>query len=153
MQPIVDFLTQPIVLVLLAAALGGAGVALGTHFLPLLKAKKQGYAYEEEIEAAILPVVYQAIASAYKMSEFAMDELGERLNGAEKQKFALAVYDMLPPRIGRFPVGIFKTLIGPEQFASLVQIAFDQFMTFYNQRHGDYVDLWDQWRAEYEEPQ
>jgi hypothetical protein len=144
---------HPIVLTILAA-LGGAGVvAAGVYLLPILKSRKQGYAYEEQIEAALLPIIYQAIASAYKMSEFAVDEIGERLTGAEKHKFALAVYDMLPAKVGNFPLGILKTLISREQFADLVQIAFDQFVVFYNERHGDYVELWEEWSAEWQAKQ
>ena len=144
---------NPIALTLLAA-LGGAGVlAAGIYLLPILRDRRQGYAYEQEIEAALLPIIYQAIASAYKMSEYAVDEIGERLSGPEKHQFALAIYDLLPARVGNFPVGILKTLVGREQFAGLVQIAFDQFMVFYDERHGDYVDRWDEWNAEWKAAQ
>ena len=150
----IQFIAENPIVLTLFAAIGGAGVvAAGIILLPILRNRKQGYAYEEQIEAALLPIIYQAITSAYKMSEFAVDEIGERLSGSEKHQFALAIYDMLPARVGNFPVGILKTLISREQFASLVQIAFDQFMVFYDERHGDYVELFEEWSADWQAQQ
>ena len=133
--------------VLLIFIFSAVALLIGIALYSWLKKSEQGYAYESEIEAALLPIIYNSISSAYKVSELAFDELGERLAGADKNALALAAYDMLPPSIGRFPVGLVKGLISREKFADLVQIAFDEFLEFYDDRHEDYVQLWLEWRA------
>ena len=148
MESIVDFLSNPIVIVLLILIFSGIGLLIGIALYGGLKKGEQGYAYESEIETALLPFIYKAIQSAYKVSELAVDELGERLAGADKKALALAAYDMLPPSLGKFPVGLVKTLISRDQFAALVEVAFVEFLEFYDERHEDYVQLWLEWRAE-----
>jgi hypothetical protein len=144
----IDFITSPAVILFLVGAIAALIFAIGVVVYPKIKNRKQGYAYEEELEAALLPFLFNAIASAYKVSEYTMDEMGERLAGADKRKFAIIAYDLLPPKIGRFPVVWVKTLVSQEQFADLVQVAFDQFLFFYEERHENFIELWQEWREE-----
>ena len=141
-------LSDPVIVLLLLGALAGLGLAIGLWIYPELKNRKQGYAYEEDLEAALLPFLFNAIASAYKISEHTIDEMGERLAGVDKRKFAIVAYDLLPTRVGRFPVTWVKTLISREHFADLVQVAFDQFLFFYEERHEDFIESWHEWREE-----
>ena len=147
MDALVDFLLQPLVLLLLGALFGGVFLALGIHFFPILKNRKQGYAYEAEIEKALLPFLFKAIASAYRLSEHSVDEIGERLAGIDKARFAVAVYHLLPDRIGRYPVGLIKKIVSEEVFGQLVQVAFEDFLEFYEERHDDFIQLWEEWAA------
>jgi len=57
-------------LVIAISVLIGAGiVSAGVLVYPILRNKVQGYPYETEIEKALLPLIYQAICAAYKLSE------------------------------------------------------------------------------------
>jgi hypothetical protein len=131
------------VLGILAGAAGA--VALGAYYYPRLKNEKQGYAYEAEIEALLLPWIFKAIAGAYKLSERASDELGMRIEGLDKKAIADAMYDALPKQIGNVPLGMVKLVISRKRFADLVQFAFDEFLKFYDSQETYYGNLYDQW--------
>lgn len=131
------------VLGILAGAAGA--VALGAYYYPKLKNEKQGYAYEAEIEALLLPWIFKAIAGAYKLSERASDEVGMRIEGLDKKAIANAMYDALPEKIGNVPIGMVKLVISRKRFAQLVQIAFDEFLKFYDSQETYYGHLYDQW--------
>jgi hypothetical protein len=133
-------------LALLGILAGAAGaVALGAYYYPRLKNEKQGYAYEAEIEALLLPWIFKAIAGAYKLSERASDELGMRIEGLDKKAIADAMYDALPKQIGNVPLGMVKLVISRKRFAQLVQFAFDEFLKFYDSQETYYGHLYDQW--------
>jgi hypothetical protein len=131
------------VVAILAGAAGA--VALGAYYYPKLKNEKQGYAYEAEIEALLLPWIYKAIAGAYKLSERASDEVGMRIEGLDKKGIADAMYDALPKQIGNVPLGMVKLVISRERFAQLVQLAFDEFLEFYDSQETYYGHLYEQW--------
>lgn len=129
------------VIVLLAAVMGGV------YLLPWLARKIQGYPREEEIEAALLPVLYQAICTAYKLSERAVDELGVRMQGVDKAVIAATVYEALPDPV--------QTFVSPEQWTGLVDKAFAEFLEFYQEVAGhlegefnDWADAWHPARRE-----
>jgi hypothetical protein len=71
-------------------ALSAALFALGVVLYPRLKRERQGYPFEAAIEAALLPVIYQGICAAYRLSEKSVDELHQRL-GARTRKQSLTV--------------------------------------------------------------
>ena len=111
-------------------AIGVALVALGAWGYPKLKKEKQGYLYEAQIEAMLLPWLFKAIAGAYKLSESASEEIGERLTSLDKRAVADGLYDILPDMIGTIPVGMVKMAIGRERFAVLVGLAFEELELF-----------------------
>ena len=123
-------------------------LALGVVLYPKLKREEQGYPMEAAIEAALLPLVYEGICSAYRMSEQSMDELRERIKGADKKKIADSIYRMLPDRVGDYDISLVKNLVSEERFERLVQDAFDRFDRFFLEHQGHFDQLFEQWKEE-----
>ena len=123
-------------------------LALGIVLYPKLKREEQGYPMEAAIEAALLPLVYEGICSAYRMSEQSMDELRERIRGADKKKIADSIYRMLPDRVGDYDISLVKNLVSEERFERLVQDAFDRFDRFFLEHQGHFDELFEQWKAD-----
>lgn len=123
-----------------------AAVIVGVKYYPLLKNAKQGYPMEAEIEAALLPVIFEAICAAYKLSEQSMDVLHERLNGVDKKALADFVYNLLPERIGGFDLALVKALIPPDRFAQLVQDAFNRFDVFWRANEDALNAEFEKWK-------
>ncbi len=123
----------------LVALVFGAILALatlvqqGNRLYRWLKVTRQGYPYEDEIEEALLPFMYQSLMAAYKASESLMDAVGERLHGADKAMVARLVYQMLPDAVSVAGMDWrWKEHIGEERFARWLQARFDSF-----------AELWD----------
>ena len=108
-------------------------VQQGNRLYHWLKVAHQGYPYEDEIEAALLPFLYEAIMAAYKASESLMDAVGERLHGADKAKVARLVYQMLPGAVSIAGASWqWKEFIGEEKFARWLQARFDGFADWWD---------------------
>ncbi|MGD2205592.1 MAG: hypothetical protein PVH17_02325 [Anaerolineae bacterium] len=137
---------------LIGVALSTGIFALLVYLYPKLKTEEQGYPLEAQIEAALLPLVFEAICSAYRMSEQAVDDVGARIRGLDKKKIADSIYRMLPDKIGDFELTLVKNIIPQERFEQLVQDAFDRFDRFFieHQRHFD--ELFEAWKAEQAAP-
>jgi hypothetical protein len=90
--------------------------ALGVVLYPKLKSEKQGYPFEAEIEAALLPIIYDGICSAYRLSEKSVDNIHQRIKGTDKKKIADSIYAMLPDKIGIFEVVLIKRIVTRERF-------------------------------------
>jgi hypothetical protein len=123
-------------------------LALGVVLYPKLKGQTQGYPMEAAIEAALLPVIYEGICAAYRMSEKSMDELRRRIQGADKKKIADSIYRMLPDKVGDYELNLVKHLIPQERFEQLVQDAFDRFDRFFVEHQAHFDDLFEQWKGE-----
>ena len=134
-------------LVGLAASAGG--VAIGVWALPRLRYEEQGYPMEQEIEDALLPIVFGAICAAFRVSEWCMDEVQERLRGANKKALADLVYGLLPEEVGGFPIGMVKRVVSEERFGELVQMAFDRFDRDFTAFEGRWREEFERWRATY----
>lgn len=145
---IIQILGLGIVGVLVILAISAGLVALGAWGYPKLKGEQQGYYYEKQIEALLLPWIYQAILGAYKVSEAAIDHLDARMVGADKAAIAGALYDMLPPKIGNIPIGTVKMIISREDFIRLVQVAFDEFHDEFSERSAEYRELLIAWKKQ-----
>jgi hypothetical protein len=145
-EPMLELAGLTLLGVAIVLAVAAALVVLGARLLPILRQEEQGYYYEAQIEALLLPWAFKAIAGAYRLSEHAADELGQRLAGLNKKEIADALYDMLPAQIGNVPVGVVKTVISRDRFAELVQAAFDEFMEFYTEQQDVYDDLFNAWQ-------
>lgn len=126
--------------------LGLLAVIAGAKYYPVLKNQQQGYPLEAQVEAALLPVLYQAICAAFKLSEESMDTLHTRLKGVDKKAFADMVYALLPDRIGGFDLRLVKSLIPPERFAQLVQDAYDSFDVFWLARQAALESAFEEWQ-------
>ncbi len=112
---------RELITVAISALITGGLVALFAWAYPKLKNEKQGCYLEDEIEAALLPIAYQAICAAFKISEASARKGGELLDGLEKKEMANMLYDVLPDSIGGIPVGEIKKLVSKEQFAEFVE--------------------------------
>ena len=89
--------------------------------------------------------VYDAIFAGFKMSDWALDTLGERLDGIDKKWFADSLYDVLPDQIGRFDLAFVKRLVPREEFARLVQQTYDELRRDWLARQGHWEDLFRDW--------
>jgi len=120
--------------------------ALLVVLYPKLKGETQGYPLEAIIEPLLLPIIYEAICAAYRMSEQAMDEIGDRIKGLDKKAVADSVYAMLPDRIGDHDLTVVKAVVSQERFQQLVQDAFDRFDRFYKTHRGHFDEQFEKWR-------
>jgi hypothetical protein len=122
--------------------------ALGVVLYPKLKQETQGYPLEAAIEAALLPIIYEGICAAYRMSEKSVDEFRQRIKGADKKKIADSIYRMLPDKIGDYDLGLVKYLITQDRFEQLVQDAFDRFDRFFVEHEAHFDELFEKWKAD-----
>ena len=131
-------------------SVGGTALAalLAYWLLPKLRDEEQGYPLEAQIEALILPLIYKGILSAYKLSEAAMDEFGNRMEGIDKKNLADFCYDLLPESIGGIDIRIIKNIITRDRFSALTEDVFQEFLTFYNIHDGRFHELWKEWLIE-----
>ena len=127
-----QFLSNPVVGILLSMLVGALVVAAGVYVYPILRDKKQGYPYETEIEKALLPLIYQAICAAYKLSEESAKAGNELLDGVSKAAVADCLYDLLPATIGGIPVGAIKAWVSREKFEQLVERVYLDFDANYH---------------------
>ena len=129
-------------------ALACAVIALGVVLYPKLRFEKQGYPFEAQIEAALLPIVFEGICSAFRLSEKSMDDLQKRIRGADKQKIAISIYEKLPGKIGPFDLVVVKKLVTQQQFEKLVQDTFENFDQFFTERQSHFDELFEKWKTE-----
>jgi len=137
-----------LITVLVVVAIGMSLVALGVAFYPKLKREEQGYPLEAEVEAALLPVIFQGICSAYKLSEQAGDEVHGRLAGVDKKKVAASIYSMLPDQVDGYDLSLIKRLVPQERFEQLVQDGFDRFDRFFTEHRSHFARLFEAWKTE-----
>jgi hypothetical protein len=123
-------------------------VALGIKFYPVLKKEQQGYPLEAQVEAALLPVLFQGICAAYRLSEQGMDELHIRFDGVNKKAVADMIYALLPDKVGDFDLTLVKALVPPDRFEQLIQDAFDRFDRFWVEHQASFGQAFEQWKLE-----
>jgi hypothetical protein len=121
--------------------------ALLVVLYPKLKGETQGYPLEAVIEPLLLPIIYEAICAAYRMSEQAMDDIGDRIRGLDKKAIADSVYAMLPDEIGGHDITVIKAVISQERFEQLVQNAFDRFDRFYQTHRTHFDEQFEKWKG------
>ena len=136
------------IMLFVGIALSAGLLALGVVLYPKLKREEQGYPLEASIEAALLPIIFEGICAAYRMSEKGVDELRQRIRGADKKIIADSIYRMLPDQVGDYDLSLIKSLVTEERFQQLVQDAFDRFDRFFVQHQGHFDELFEQWKAE-----
>jgi hypothetical protein len=122
--------------------------ALGVVLYPKLKSEQQGYPMEAAIEAALLPLIFEGICAAYRVSERSVDELRQRIEGADKKQIADSIYHMLPDQVSGYDLSLVKHAVSPERFQQLVQDAFNRFDRFFLEHQAHFDDLFEQWKAE-----
>ena len=121
--------------------------ALGVILYPKLRTEKQGYPFEAAIEAALLPLIFNGICSAYRISERSVDSIHQRIRGADKKKIADSMYAMLPDKIGIFEVVLVKRIVSQERFEQLVQNVFDSSDRFFVEHQSHFDELFEKWKA------
>jgi len=130
----------------ISVMIGAAVVGAGAYVYPTLRNKVQGYPYEPEIESVLLPMIYQAICAAYKLSEESAKAGDELLDGVSKAAVANCLYDLLPATIRGIPVGIIKTLVSRERFAQFVEQAYQNFDANYHLWLEDMDKAFEAWK-------
>jgi hypothetical protein len=141
-----------LVSILASLAASAATVVILAWALPKLKQEEQGYPLEVQIEASLLPLAFEGICAAYRMSEMAMDEIGERMRGCDKKKLADGLYDLLPDTVGGFPLSAVKAVVNRERFQEIVENAFAQFDRRFVAYQARYDELFEAWKATVAEP-
>lgn len=136
------------IMLLVGIAVSCGLFALGVVLYPKLKTEKQGYPYEAEIEAALLPVIFQGICAAYRLSEQGVDAVHQRIKGADKKSIANSIYAMLPDKISNFDLALVKRIVTPERFEQLVQNGFDNFDRFFVEHQKHFDELFEQWKKD-----
>ena len=121
--------------------------ALLVVLYPKLKGETQGYPLEAIIEPLLLPIIYEAICAAYRMSEQAMDDIGDRIQGLDKKAIADSVYAMLPDEIAGYDLTVIKAVINQERFEQLAQDAFDRFDRFYKTHRDHFDEQFETWKG------
>jgi hypothetical protein len=139
---------QQLIPVLAGIAISAGAFALGVWGYPKLKQEKQGYPLEAEVEAALLPAIYDGICAAYRVSEIGMDEVQRRLSGLDKKQVADSIYRLLPDELGGYDLSLIKRLVPAERFEQLVQDGFDRFDRFFVEHRAHFDQLFEQWKAE-----
>jgi len=137
-----------LVMLFVGIGLTTALFVLGIVLYPKLKTEKQGYPFEAEIEAALLPIIFEGICAAYRLSEKGVDEVQERIRGTDKKAIAASIYRMLPDKIGNFDLMLVKRIVTQERFVELVQNAFDSFDKFFVQHRAHFDELFEEWKRE-----
>jgi hypothetical protein len=135
------------IMLLLGIAVACGLIALVVVLYPKLRSEKQGYPLEAQLEAALLPMIYQGICSAYRLSENSMDEIQCRLKGADKRAIAVSIYSKLSNRIGDHDVVLIKRYVTQERFETLVQRAFYGFDGFFQVHKDHFRNLFEDWKA------
>ena len=107
--------------------------------------KNSSGAVEAAVKAALQPILFQAIMSAYRLSEQSVDQGFERLKGLDKKQIADSVYDNLPPKIGNYDTAVVKQFVSKEQFAQLTQGVFEQFNQYYLQNREHFEAEFQKW--------
>lgn len=120
--------------------------ALLVVLYPKLKGETQGYPLEAIIEPLLLPIIYEAICAAYRTSEQAVDEIGQRIQGLDKKAVADSVYTMLPDEIAGYDIALIKAVISQERFEQLVQDAFNRFDNFYKMHVAHFDEQFAKWQ-------
>jgi hypothetical protein len=136
------------IMLLVGIAVSSGLFAVGVVLYPKLKSEQQGYPYETAIESALMPIIFQGICAAYRLSEKGVDEVRERIRGADKKEIADSIYALLPDRVGDFDLALVKGSVTPERFAQLVQDAFDRFDRFFVEHQAHFDELFEQWKAD-----
>lgn len=142
-----------VVVTMLGLGISGLVVAIGAWLYPWLKWKRQGYPGEEQIEAALLPFMLEAICLAYRLSERALDETGERLHGVDKKRLADWLWNALPDEVV-IPLGPFhytfrpKEVLDKESWSEWVQWAMNKIITRYEMLIEGYEDAFLRWLVE-----
>jgi hypothetical protein len=134
-------------MLLVGVAISCGLFALGVVLYPKLKTQQQAYPFEAEIEAVLLPLIFQGICSAYRLSEQSVDNIHQRIQGADKKKIAVSIYAMLPDKVGPFEVVIVKRIVSQERFEQLVQNVFDSSDRFFVEHQAHFDELFEKWKA------
>lgn len=136
------------IMLLVGIAVASALFALGIVLYPKLISERQGYPFEAEIEAALLPLIFEGISAAYRLSEKSVDEIQMRISGTDKKKIADSIYRMFPEKIGSFDINLVKRVVTQERFEVLVQNTFDNFDRFFVEHQKHFDDLMEKWKSE-----
>lgn len=135
------------IMLLVGIAVTSALFAVGVVLYPKLKSEKQGYPFEAAIESALLPLIFEGLCAAYRLSEKSVDDIHVRIKGTDKKKIADTIYRMLPEKIGQFEISLVKRVVTRERFETLVQNSYDNFDRFFVEHQKHFDDLFEQWKA------
>ena len=130
-----------VVAIVAGAVAALSGLLIGAKKLYLFLRLKNGYANEEEIEAVLLPFLYQAMWNVFELETHALDWFGNLLESADKIAIANHFYDLFKdvevPIISKWLKIRLGDLVSASQWAAFVQNAY-QFMhkEFVNAKDG-----------------
>jgi hypothetical protein len=139
--------SQIVTALLVGVAVTAALFALGVVIYPKVRAAQPSSVTDAAIEAALLPIIYHGICTAYRLNEISLDQLHQAIQGTDKKKIADSIYAMLPDKIDTFDISLVKRVVTPQRFEQLTQDAFDRFDRFYVEHQAHFDALFQQWKT------
>lgn len=112
---LIEVISSFVPYILLAAVLALGGVLLHS----------QGQ-FDNFLRTTVSAVYRVAIAAAAELSDTGLQWLRSEDGINYRKGLVYQAYDLIPPRLGPVPVGLLKLLVSREQFASLVEQAFQE---------------------------
>lgn len=107
---------------------------------------------EKTAEQILRPFLFYGICSAYRTAERAVYDGHPMMWGTDKRKIADSVYDALPAQINGREASAIKSEVSREQFAEMVQRAFDEFDKFCKENQGFFDQQFEAWKQEHPRP-
>jgi hypothetical protein len=107
---------------------------------------------EKADEQALRPFLFYGICCAYRTAERAVYDGHPMMWGTDKRKIADSVYDVLPSAIDGREASAIKSEVSKEQFAEMLQRAFDEFDKFCNENKAFFDQQFEAWKQEHPRP-
>ncbi len=107
---------------------------------------------EKTAEQVLRPFLSYGICSAYRTAERAIYDGHPMMWGTDKNKIADSVYDVLPTAIDGREASALKSEVSKEQFAEMVQRAFDEFDQFFKENQAFFDRQFEAWKQEHPRP-
>ncbi len=107
---------------------------------------------EKTADEILRPFLFYGICSAYRTAERAIYDGHPMMWGTDKRKIADSVYDALPAQIDGREASAIKSEVSREQFAEMVQRAFDEFDKFCKENQAFFDQQFETWKQEHPRP-
>lgn len=125
-----------------AIALAALLLALGAWAYPRLKREEQGYVFEDEIEAVLLPLIHDAVHTVHEMTITRLREVGgAELSAEQKQVLFAELYRLI------VPVDL-KRFVSMEQWQEWGQAVYDGGRTTVIDFAGHLDGMLEKWETE-----
>ena len=119
----------------------------GFYLYNWLRAIKQGYPLEKQIEDALLPYLHGIIAGAFEESQQELSKIEDAIDNADKAELAAKLYDLLPETIAGYDIAFLQSIFTVEQFTEIFLRAYHSAKEYYVDHKGRFTELFDAWNT------